>query len=171
MGAWLVGWVFGEATALQELRQPARTDHGFLVFWLAGWTVGGMFAALLFLWLTTGREIIELRPDAIVLRRTILGLGPARFYDIMQVRDLRLGPEGYRIFDSNFFSRLFDSRKHRQLDYARAGEAWGWGGGPIVFDYGARTVRCGASLDEAEAKLIIERFRQRNVRLRVEGAA
>ena len=167
----MVAWFFGESSAIRELTHSPIAERWFLVVWLAGWTIGGVFAVLLFLWLATGREIIELRPDAIVLRRTILGIGRSRTYDIMQVKDFRLGPEGHRTFESGFFARLFEKQPRRQLDYTRAGEAWGWGGGPIVFDYGARTVRCGASLDEAEAKSVIERFRQRSVRLRAEGAA
>ncbi len=38
---------------------------------------------------------------------------------------------------------------------------WGVGGGTIAFDYGAKTYRFGAQLEEAEAKQIIQAVRER----------
>ena len=168
--AWLGGWFFGETSALNEfLRPTADTARGFLGFWLAAWTVGGLFAAFTLLWMVFGREVLELRPDVLVHRRMILGVGPARDYDLTAIKDLHLGPAGFRV-DHFSFSRLFD-RQSTKPDYSRIGDAWGLSGGQVVFDYGAKTVRCGAGLDEAEAKMIIARFQQRSPRLRAESAA
>jgi hypothetical protein len=36
---------------------------------------------------------------------------------------------------------------------------WGIGGGPVTFDYGARTFRFGASVDEAEARDIVNQLK------------
>jgi hypothetical protein len=40
------------------------------------------------------------------------------------------------------------------------------GGGRIAFDYGAKTVHFASAVDEAEAKLLIERLRARHPLLR-----
>ena len=171
LAAWLGGWYFGETSALRQILSPdSTTPRAFLGFWLAGWTIGGLCAAFLLLWMLLGREVLELRPDAIVHRRTLLGLGLGRAYDVTHVKDLRLGPAGLRSGGMSF-SRMFVRKPSQMTNYAQIGDFWGITGGQVVFDYGSRTVRCGAALDEAEAKLVIERFRQRNARLRVESAA
>jgi hypothetical protein len=46
----------------------------------------------------------------------------------------------------------------------RAGlRPWGLTGGAITFEYGGKTVRFGASIDETEARAIVERMKQRYV--------
>ena len=160
VAAWLGGWYFGETSALGELTKPGGVpDHGFMLFWLFGWSLGGLFVAYSLLWMAFGREVVELRPDSLIHSRRILGVGRNRAYDITAVKDLRLGPE-----TPDFFS--FNRSRS-----GRWGDVWGLSGGPIVFDYGAKTLRCGASLDEAEAKIVIARLRARNPRLRQESAA
>ena len=60
------------------------------------------------------------------------------------MRDLRIGQIG---FDPvNVSSSL---------------QLWGVGGGVLAFDYGARTYRFGAGLDEAEAKQVVIAIKQR----------
>ena len=44
-------------------------------------------------------------------------------------------------------------------DWSGAMQFWGIGGGPIAFDYGSRTFRFGASVDEAEARDIVNQLR------------
>jgi len=167
---WLAGWFFGESFALRDLLAPSGDiPRGFLGVWLAGWTVGGLFAGLTLLWRVLGREVLELRPDTLVHRRVILGVGPARAYDLTAVKDFRVGPPVFRV-DRLSFSSLFD-RQSTRPDYSRIGDAWGLSGGQVVFDYGAKTVRCGAGLDEAEAKMIVARFQQRSPRLRADSGA
>jgi len=158
---WLGGWFAGERSAIQQLaaaKDPAA--NGFLLFWLAGWSFGGAFAIFITLWMTLGREILELRSDVLMHGRSILGIGRNRAYDLEQVRALRLGVQAPGFFNAA-----------KKPDLSRAADAWGLSGGPIVFDYGAKTIRCGAALDEAEAKQIIERLIQRNGRLAPRGAA
>jgi hypothetical protein len=170
LGAWLGGWYFGAASALHQLTSSAGDGQkGFLYFWLAGWTLGGFFAVGVLLWTLFGREIIELRHDALVHRRSLLGLGRTRAYDLGAVKDLRLAPTSWRIGELSF-SKLLDG-KGPKPDFHRAGEFWGVSGGPIAFDYGARTIRCGAGVDEAEAKIILAELQRWNPRLHVVGAA
>ncbi|HEX2657941.1 MAG TPA: hypothetical protein VHU40_06700 [Polyangia bacterium] len=153
--AWTVGWFFGERSAIQQI--TASKDlaaNGFLLVWLAGWTLGGAFVIFAILWMTGGREVLELRSDVLVHRRAVFGFGTSRAYALEQIRAMRLGPASPTPFDFSGERRA-----------TSALVALGVTGGPIVFDYGAKTVRCGAVLDEAEAKQIIERMIQRDRRL------
>jgi hypothetical protein len=151
--AWLGGWFLGERSAVHELMTggPGR-DGGFLAFWLVAWSLGGAFVAFTVLWALFGRERLVLTPDALVVRREVLGIGRGRTYDIRHVKDLRVAAAG-------------------AFDYRRRLEIWGVGGGRIAFDYGAKTVYCAPSIDEAEAKQIIARLQARNHLLAPPGAA
>ena len=169
---WLAMWFVGARTAQHQLITPgANASRGFLMIWLTVWILGGVFAAYAFVWMLFGREIIELRPDELILRRALFGIGRSRAYALAQVKDLRIGPVVPEVFDGTTFQRMFGERPQRRPDFSRAAAAWGLAGGPIVFDYGTRTIRCGACLDEAEGKMVVERLRRRNSWLRVEGAA
>jgi hypothetical protein len=44
-------------------------------------------------------------------------------------------------------------------------EFWGISGGRIAFDYGAKTVRFGIGLDEAEAKFLIKDIEKKNPKI------
>lgn len=172
LAGWLGMWFFAAKSAGGELlRSGPNGDQGFLAIWLTIWIIGGVLAAFTFLWMLFGREIIELRPDQLIVRKTLLGIPRSRGYDVTQVKDLRAGPVVLSMLDGSVLQGLFDPKRRRQYGLAQAAEMWGLAGGPIVFDYGPRTIRCGAALDEAEAKIIVERLRRRNSRLREEGAA
>jgi hypothetical protein len=152
--AWLGGWFFGERNAVHQLTTGgAPGAGGFLAFWLVGWTLGGAFVAFTVLWTLFGRERLVLRPDALVVRREVWGIGRSRTYDIRYVKDLRV------------------AAAVGAFDYRRSMEIWGLGGGRIAFDYGAKTVYCAPSIDEAEAKQIVARLQGRNHLLVSPGAA
>jgi len=169
LGAWMVGWYFGEVSAIREIIAPSGSpSSAFLVAWLVGWTIGGAFAALTLLWSLFGQEVLELQADALVYRRSILGLGWRKVYSVAAIKDLRVTSPGLR-FDSLTFSKFLD-RKGRE-ERPRPGDFWGLSGGPIVFDYGARTVRCGGGVDEAEGKTIVAQLMRWNHRLQPAGAA
>jgi hypothetical protein len=169
LGAWMVGWYVGETSAFREVFKPGGSPQGtFLVAWLVAWTIGGLFAALTLLWSLFGREVIELHPESLVHRRTILGIGRKKVYSVASIKDLRVTSPGLR-FNNLSFSKLFD--RQNQQEMPRPGDFWGLSGGPIVFDYGARTVRCGAGVDEAEAKTIVAQLTRWNRRLESTGAA
>jgi len=146
--AWLCAWFFGEKSAVvQLLASRASGVNGFLGFWLVGWSLGGVFAARAVLWMFFGREVLELRDGELVLRRTTLGLGRRRSYDLGAIKNLRADPWTRPTGRSSF-------------------EFAGGVGGAIAFDYGPKTIRCGGALDEAEARQIVDLFKQRNAQLR-----
>src|SRR6266566_4505490 len=152
--AWLGGWLFGERTAPRELMTGTGSEgRGFLAFWLVAWTLGGLAVTYLILWTSLGRERLILRPDALVLRREVLGIGRSREYDIRYIKDLRMAqPAG-------------------AFDYRHSLQFWGLGGGRIAFDYGAKTVYFAPAIDEAEAKLLVDQLRTRHPLLRQTGPA
>lgn len=140
LSAWLVGWACGEGFAVKELFAPMSPTSPslFLSAWLVAWTLGGGFAIYTWAWALFGRERVTLGPAALTLRREILGYGRDRGFDLAHVSHLRVSPQPFSPFDMS------------------AGfQFWGLSGGPIGFDYGAKTFRFGASLDEAEARRVV----------------
>ena len=123
----------------------AHTFNLFLIAWLGAWTVGGGVAGFLWLWMVFGKERIGLRRDALTTKKDILGFGRVREYDLLHVSHLRVAPITFNPFD-----------------FSAALQLWGLGGGPIAFDYGAKTFRCGASIDEPEARDVVKRLRERH---------
>ena len=142
--AWLGGWFFGFTSASGELlSQNNKTPSAFLSFWLFGWTLGGIAVCFTILWQLFGQEIIEVTNGSLIRRILIGGVGLNREYDFSHVQALRVS----------------------QMDVAASQMArwspvpFGRTAGPIAFDYGARTIRFGSYLDEAEAKGLIEQLK------------
>lgn len=145
---WLVGWAFGEITVLSDLlagEAPSGTNL-FQLAWLVGWTLGGAWALGTFAWLLAGRERIRVEQGTLTLEHVISGLGRRRAFALAHVRNLRSLPQtGQELLMGNM-------------------AAFGFGPvGALAFDYGSSTVRWGAGLDEAEARVILERLGQRGV--------
>lgn len=147
LSLWLVGWGFGEVTAGRELlsKQSGAPDL-FLGVWLTLWTLGGGLALYAWFWMIGGREVLIVRPDALVIRRVLLGRGRDKEYDIQQVKNLRAAPPTWNPYD-------FSSAMH----------FWGVGGGPIAFDYGSKTIRIGSGVDESEAQQVVKDLKSRHV--------
>ena len=79
---------------------------------------------------------------AVFLAAWLFGLPLRKEYDLQHVRNLRVVP-----FDASIWSGR-DS-------------FGGMRGGPLAFDYGAKTVRFGTGIDEAEARMILDSIRTR----------
>jgi hypothetical protein len=146
LGFWICGWGVGEVMVTRQLLNGDALPVGevFMLTWLGVWTVGGLFAIYAWLWQVMGKEIVMVHGQTFKTRRDIGGFGFDKEYDLVQMRDVRVGRLGINPFD--FSSSL---------------QLWGVGGGVISFDYGARTYRFGAGLDEAEAKQIVTAIKQR----------
>lgn len=147
LGAWMCGWFFGESSAISQLMSLEGKNagaSGFLLFWLAGWTVGGLAAGTAWLWNVAGVERVRFNSDAVLVRREVLGIGFTREYDAGHIRNLRLSGEPASISD-------WRSRFH----------ATGLLGGAIAFDYGSSTVRFALGLDEGEATQLVSQIRSR----------
>ncbi len=141
----------------------------FLVFWLAIWTSGGIFAvgaairgrggvilivfcvfwvvfeiltAYHLLWLLFGREIIEVRADTITIRQAILGIGRPKVYAREHIDRIRA--------DVEYMAKPYP--------LADEGVSINKGTGAIAFKYKEQTIRMGIGLDEAEAKYLIAKI-------------
>lgn len=143
---WLIGWCL--ATALASLPFIADPSRGFpdpfLAVWLILWIAGEAYACLTLLWQVAGKEIIEASYQSISLRRDMFGVGRISTYLAEHIRDLRA-----------------TTHSVPYSPFARLTYGWSLGHGTLAFDHGARTVRFGATLEEAEAKAIIEAIGQR----------
>jgi hypothetical protein len=135
---WLVGWAFGEVTVTRQLMIGTAAPILFLLAWLAFWTVGGAFAFATVAWSLAGREVVSLESGTFAIRREVLGVGRTWEYNAADVRNLRISTAGFDPFSLESSLRF-----------------WGISGGPIAFDYGARTLRFGSGIDEAEAASIV----------------
>jgi hypothetical protein len=151
LAVWLCGWVAGESAAIAQLLghpfpRSKPTSAAFLGVWLVFWTCGGVAALVTLLWNLAGREIITLSSTKLTRRTEILSVGRSFSYQVRDIKSLRPSMDASYGF-------------HRS---GRGALPFGAGGiGSLVFDYGARTIRLAPSLDEAEAKMLVNEFSTR----------
>ena len=144
---WLCGWVFGETTAIGEVSKDGLGNL-FMVVWLTGWTVGGLFAMYSIWVMLAGKEFIEAGQGVIAIKNQALFFMPERVYDLREVKNLRIEePE-----EENFG---FGRRNPPKLDLTNVGT--------IRFDYGMKTIRFGNGIDEAEAKYIVDKLKNKRI--------
>ncbi|WP_141228380.1 hypothetical protein [Anaeromicrobium sediminis] len=146
---WLGGWAFGEITVLKMLFSGGESVGTFLLVWLTGWTMGGFFAIFVVLWSIFGKEEIYLDRSYISIKRGIFGIGSMKEYDKNSIENLRVSV----IYDGNLFSGRKKSIK----------AITGIGNGSICFDYGMKTIRVGASIEEPEAKYLVNKLMEYEV--------
>lgn len=146
LALWICGWGVAEVMVAKQFLGGDAPPEGeaFMLVWLGVWTLGGGVAIYAWLWQLMGKEIVTVRGQTFTVRRDIGGFGLSKEYDLVQMRDLRIGPIGMN--PVNVSSSL---------------QLWGVGGGVIVFEHGARTARFGAGLDEAEAKQVVAAITKR----------
>ena len=136
---WLVGWLLEEVSVAAELLTAGATI--FHVTWLAMWTVGGALCIGVLLWMTTGKERITIGRGVLAHRYELFGLGRSRDYDLTHVQHFAVSAASMSIWDMGAGLRPY-----------------GLGGGPISFDYGAKTIRMAAGVDDAEGRVIVDRI-------------
>jgi hypothetical protein len=142
LGAWLGAWFLGETSAIQQVVSgKSHSSDFFMLFWLCGWTIGGGWAILTLLWNAAGREEITVGQGMIKIKKTIWGIGLSREYTLSSTRDFRV---------------VSDHNSDSAFNGTRGLGFWGYICGPIVFDYGMKTIKFGLGIDEAEARYIIE---------------
>lgn len=146
LGFWICGWAVAEfMVSSQFLRGDAPPERElFMLAWFGVWTVGGLLAIYAWLWQVMGKEIVTVHGQIFRTRRDIGGFGFDKEYALVEMRDLRTTPIRFN-----------------PLDLSSSLQLWGVGGGIIAFDYGVRTYRFGAGLDEAEAKEVVTAIKQR----------
>jgi hypothetical protein len=95
-------------------------------------------------WNIAGQVVLIINQQELTLRRELFGLVRSQEFDRKLVRELRQSVPPFYPWD--FSSVYYFAGVH---------------GGPLVFDYGARTYRFGTGLDEAEAKVLLAAIGQR----------
>ncbi len=145
LGFWLVMWVgIGSQFVFGNFPRTAVGFDWFSVVWSIGWFMSVGYGLLILFWVLVGVEVIEVNSQGIKTRRQILSLGRTHAYDGDHIHRLRAAPMIYSAFARN-----------------QSFEHLGLAGGQIAFDYGAKTVRFGGGIDEAEACMIVEAITQR----------
>jgi hypothetical protein len=147
LGFWICGWAVAEVlVAIQLLNGDAPPDgESFMWAWFGVWTIGGVFAIYALLWQVLGKEIVTVHGQTFRIRRDIGGVGLDQEYDPLQILNLRVGQVAFN-----------------PLEFSSSLQLWGIGGGMIAFDYGDKTRRFGAGLDEAEAKQVVTAIKKRH---------
>lgn len=144
LGFWLVGWVFGEGMAIQQLiGGHVGNGFAFLAAWLGGWTIGGAFAWYAWLWNVAGKEVVTLHAATLRYQRKIPLFVRSKEYEVAHIRNLRTEP------NPAGSGGLFPSRSMA---------FWGLSGGTIAFDYGRSTHHFGMALDAADADYVVEQL-------------
>ncbi len=156
LAIWLCGWAFGEIFAaisvvngvLQSITSGESSLDGSwlgLLVWLLFWTIGGGTALVVFLWQVTGREVIEISHDEFKIGRKVVGLGPSKSYNPINIDNLRLD----------------ESQPAGSSSSTRFGAVRSLGEGRLVFDYGSAQVRFGSGLDLNEGRLFLAEIQRR----------
>lgn len=143
---WLGGWFLGERFAINEVfySETANKSINFVSLWLFFWTIGGILAIFTWLWNVFGYEIITITSTSIFRRYELFKFGRTKEFSASHITHLRLSPAPA----SSFFSN-------------RGIQGWGFLPGQISFDYGAKTYRFAGSVDESEARQILEKIQRR----------
>ncbi|MEN8241704.1 MAG: hypothetical protein ABFS17_07275, partial [Chloroflexota bacterium] len=105
----------------------------FILFFLGF----GLLAIYSFLWLIIGKEIFEANSSVLKVTRQLYSWKRTREYAAEDVKDLRVTTKQLWFGSTRALQKLLGSN------------------GMIAFDYGAKTIRFGLEIDEAEAKQII----------------
>jgi hypothetical protein len=141
---WLGGWTVGGAQAIPQAIQPGE-QQAFMAFWSIGWLLGELYAIAIVVWQLAGREELILSANSLVHRVAAGGLNRRREFSSANIKHLRATPQTT--------SPLMDQGRWMP-------PIFGAGHGSIAFDYGAKTYRVGAGLDEAEARLVLGEIRK-----------
>ncbi len=151
IGAWLGGWLFGEVFAIGAVTGLLGGNPAgfFILFWLIGWTVGGFFALRMFLWNLKGQEIITVGQGILSIDKKGILFYKPKVFDLNEVKNIRVQE------DNLGYGGLFGGRRNDFGGFNLSGT--------IRFDYGLQTVKFAGGLDEAEAKSIIQKLKDRHL--------
>lgn len=144
MGAWLGGWFVGEIVAIRGLLGNSAAGP-FLLFWLIGWTAGGLFILQKFLWMLAGKELILFERGQLTIDKKGALLAKSKTFDIGELRNIRVSDNvgGIWGYQQNSFNLAVN--------------------GAIKFDYGLKTIRIADGIDEAEARFIIAKLKEKRI--------
>jgi hypothetical protein len=141
---WLVLAVMFARDLLTHVRTPADLAFALCVAaLLLFWGTGALITLLDSVW---GRDVVVVSRHGLTLRHEIRGIGRDRTYAFSDIGNLRVAPPLPDVV-----------AVISPLGMFRTGNGW------IAFDYDSTTIRFGAGVDEAEARVIVERLRRRRL--------
>lgn len=136
LGAWTIGGSFAGATLWNKGGIAGSADL-FLLFWLGAWALGWVSVAGCILWSIAGREVLRLESQVVTKRIAAGPLARSWRYDPLLIKEVRKVQPRAGNRESAMMGLPF-------------GEY-----GSVAFDYGARTIHFGSTLESAEADLVI----------------
>ena len=133
---WLLAWTVGALAAIQQI---AASFDAFLAIWLTFWTLGALFAAATLAWQLRGREIIRIEDGRLIHGCRGFGWNRDVAYRVNEIRGLA-ADRGPALWERYYMQTPI-------ISFGRMGT--------VKFNYGARTVRMAASIDEVEGQAIV----------------
>lgn len=153
MCIWMCGWVFGELSAIGVITgtigEGMRGSQAFMYVWLTGWTFGGLFIMRTLIWSLAGKEIITFAGSQLTIARKGLIPSFTKTYNLNEVKDFRVGH-----LPSAGLDVWGNERRNLSLS-TNTGYLW--------FDYGMKTIKFGSGIDEAEAKHLLQRMKDKRL--------
>jgi len=169
LGAWLCGWAFGEVAVIGQLlgasmhfaEKTAASGVNkidlpavaFMIVWLCGWTFGGAIAIFAWVFQIKGMEEVVLGRTGITIAKKTPIWTYKKAYRFEEAKSFRIPVSHNSIFGTS-----------------QGMDAWGFVGGLLGFDYGAKTIRFGIGIEEAEARKILQEIKRHFPEL-IEGNA
>ncbi len=89
--AWLGGWYFGFKSASSALLSGGANNigvNGFMIFWLIGWSVGGIAIISMLLWGYFGQEQLISDNGEVNLNKTVFGIGLKIFSSFLVISSI-----------------------------------------------------------------------------------
>ncbi len=158
MCIWLIGWIFGEITAIGILLdfgplsgsdQTMQFTFGtFIGLWLIVWTLVGVTAFALTVWFLFGKNIIVYSQGILFVSKRALIFKREKHYSAFEIKNMRL-----RLFASAPYSTVQRCQRHSPyIDM-------------LAFDHGKKIVTFAAGIDEVEAKHILNLFHKKGLHM------
>lgn len=141
LGIWLGLWAVLEAALawlVIGVHENGMASPGLLLGFLLLSTAAGAFLAWRLLWVLRGREVLEITPEHLTLRRKPAGGRPETF-ERSEIRDLGIGSLRERVIYPSWGRRFV-----------------GKGDSFVVFRYRGEIHRLGRGLDYREAQAVVE---------------
>jgi hypothetical protein len=145
LGGWSMGEIFAITTVIGSIQNP-NFGGLFILFWLGGWTVGGYFALSAVLWNLNGKELITFQHGVIELQKKGVLFFKPKSFNLKDAKAFRV----QEIQDGGWSNQRNDAFPFNS-------------NGLIRFDYGFKTIKFAANIDEAEAKYILKRLKEKGI--------
>src|SRR5690606_16286537 len=126
----------------------SEAASGFLIVWLTFWTVAGLFALRVLLWMVWGKEVITFERGQMTIHKRGSLLTKPKIYDLKEMKNIRVSEQG----------SAFPMWPYNGTNFLTPGT-----NGTIKFDYGLKAIKIADGLDEVEARFILDKLREKRI--------